>query len=608
MIPILYSPNETAFDTNGIGVLRDAIECRVREALNGSYELTLRYPEDGIHSKAISNRAIILAKPNPVAEPQPFRIYRRLPSSHGSATIRARHIAYDLTGNVVSPFSANGAPAALIALKENSSTDCLFDFWTDKDAPSAMTVRKPASIWSLLGGMEGSVLDCFGGEYEFDRFMVKLWTRRGSDPGVSIRYGKNLTSLEQDENCANCYTGIYPFWASADESAAQVVLLPERILHADGKYDHTRILPVDFSYEWTEAPTEEMLRTRAEKYLLDNQIGVPDVSLKVQYVPLDKTSEYAGRVPIERVVLGDTVSVEFPKMGVPATARIVETDFDVLNEVYVSTTVGRAKASISATIAQQNKESHAKPDVGMAQHIAAQLASSIVGAHGGSVRMLDVNGDGLPDEIYIADNPDPAQATKVWRWNYQGWAASRNGYSGPFLMGASLEDGIMAHVIKAANLVAGTIISADGSTFFLDLNSGVLKANFTELSINGNSVQGAIDTLRTTLKLQAEGLDIAVTNLRKNLEGKADQEQVTELTEHFRFAENGLTISNSATGMGINVSEKKVAFTGGKDPTTVITPNAMETTNLTVGVRLDLGDFSLIPRTSGNLSLRYTGG
>ncbi len=643
MRPILYSADERAFDTNGIGVLVDVLSWNVVEELNGSFELSLRYPTNGIHYKNLVRRAIILAKPNPVADPQPFRIYRRIPSSNGTVTVRARHIAYDLSGNTVDPFRAVGAAAALAALKANSTPQCLFDFWTDKAAGSEMGVQKPATIWSLLGGMKGSVLDCFGGEYEFDRFTVKLFTRRGSDQGVSIRYGKNLVSLEQDENCANCYTGIYPFWASADEASAELVVLPERTVNAQGNFGYTRILPVDFSSEWLETPTEDMLRARAERYIEENQIGVPNVSLTVQHVSLDQTAEYAGRIPLERVLLGDSVSVFFPDLEVSAAARVVATDYDGLRDAYNSTTIGSAKSSLASTIVQQQKETQEKPDVGMTQHIAARLAAAMTGAHGGAVRQLDTNGDGFPDEYYVADDPDPVKAKKVWRWNCNGFAASEEGYNGPFIMGATFEDGLLAHMVRAANLIAGTIASADGSTFFLDLDNGILKGDFSELSINGKSVSGSISELSlrtdgiaasvtlaqdtadianaaakeakqeivsqtTAYEQRADAVDISVKELRQAVGTKADQSQVNEITEHFRFAADGMTITNSATGMGINVSEQQVAFTGGNDPTTVITPNAMQTTNLQVGTRLDVGGFSLIPRSNNNLSLRWTGG
>lgn len=112
----------------------------------------------------------------------------------------------------------------------------------------------------------------------------------------------------------------------------------------------------------------------------------------------------------------------------------------------------------------------------------------------------------------------------------------------------------------------------------------------------------------TEVKAAADGLRVSVSKVETTLGDKADKVAVEEITEHFRFAEDGLTITNTGNGMGIGVSEKRVVFTGGQNPTTIITPNAMETTNLAVGQRLDVGGFSWIPRTNGNLSFRYTGG
>ena len=116
----------------------------------------------------------------------------------------------------------------------------------------------------------------------------------------------------------------------------------------------------------------------------------------------------------------------------------------------------------------------------------------------------------------------------------------------------------------------------------------------------------ALKSQVTVLEQKADGLSLSVSQLQKTTDTKANQEQVDEITEHFRFASDGLTITNSATGMGIGISERQVAFQGGSDPTTVITPNAMQTTNLHIATRLDVGGFSLIPRTNRNLSLRYT--
>ncbi len=46
-----------------------------------------------------------------------------------------------------------------------------------------------------------------------------------------------------------------------------------------------------------------------------DDIGVPKVSLKVEFVPLDQTDEYKNLVLLERVLIGDTVAVSFDKLG-----------------------------------------------------------------------------------------------------------------------------------------------------------------------------------------------------------------------------------------------------------------------------------------------------
>ena len=122
---------------------------------------------------------------------------------------------------------------------------------------------------------------------------------------------------------------------------------------------------------------------------------------------------------------------------------------------------------------------------------------------------------------------------------------------------------------------------------------------------------GVLDTLTQTnrqnytqLRLDSEGLSLKLSGLDSRLAQKADGSRLEEMETHFRFDGSGLTISNSATGMGIVLSQEQVAFHGGVDPTTVITPNRMQTTRLQVLDRLDAGNFAFLPRTNGNLSLR----
>ena len=467
----LFQSTATNFTTNGLGMITDSLSCIVIQVLNGEYELQMEYPVDGIRYADLTLRAIILAKPDRISDEQPFRIYRITKPLHGIITVYARHIAYDMAGYAVSPFEAASLGLALVGLKENAVPACPFTFNTDKSVSSDFTVSTPKSLWSCLGGSEGSILDTYRGEWEFSGFSAYLHNRRGSNRGVSIRYGKNLTCYEQDQNCSNVYTAVYPYWSNSTD----LVTLTEKTVPVDGTFDFVRVLPLDLSGSFQEKPTEAQLRTRAQTYIDANEIGVPDVSWTVEFVQLEASEEYRDKAILEQVFLGDTVTVEFEKYNVSATARAVEVQFNVLLNRYDSITLGKVKTNMADTIAAQQKEIDSKPSRTVVEQIAEALSDSILNAVGGCVRLLDTNNDGMADELYIADNPVPAQAVKVWRYNYQGWAASESGYNGPFTMGATLDHGLLATFVTAAHLVAGTIASADGTSFYLNLDENVLR-------------------------------------------------------------------------------------------------------------------------------------
>lgn len=352
MMPRLYPPDAREFTTNGIGVLSDTVDCTVLPELNGMFELELQYPVGGLHYEDISMRSIIFAEPEPGAKPQPMRVYHMTKPHNRVVTVYARHVAYDLQGITVSPFAAEGCRAALAGLKAHATTECPFEFWTDKDTGGTFSVDAPTDIWTLLGGSEGSILDTFHGEYEFDGFTVKLHERRGADRGVEIRYGKNLTSLQQDENCANCYTGAHPYWMDGDGNTTE---LPEKILLADGDYGYTKIMPLDLSREFETRPTAEQMRSHTRRYMADNKIGAPKVSLRVKFVPLEQTVEYRHTAQLERVRLGDTVTVVFPDLRVKTSSRVIASRYKPILERYEDVSIGDLRASFPDTVARQGK-------------------------------------------------------------------------------------------------------------------------------------------------------------------------------------------------------------------------------------------------------------
>lgn len=334
MKPILFSPTSTTFTSQGLGVLSDCVSCVVVEERNGEYELTLEYPIDGIHYDEIEDRAIIYAIPSPYRDPQPFRIYRSESPINGIVTFHAHHLSYDLSGIPVEPFTAGTCASALSGLVTNSVCTNPFTTDTDKNVTGTFKLSTPKSFRSCLGGEENSILDVYGtGEYEFDKYSVYLHLHRGSDNGVKIAYGKNLTDFNMERNLENIITGVYPYWANIDENT--VVTLTEKVipiydvnnpaylldsggnylLDSDGKYllvlnpfPFDNILPLDLSLEFEEQPSEEELRNKASKYITDNNLGAPRVSIEVSFVDLAGTEEYKDLAVLEQVDLCDTVT------------------------------------------------------------------------------------------------------------------------------------------------------------------------------------------------------------------------------------------------------------------------------------------------------------
>lgn len=444
MYPILFDKNATSFTTNGIGRLSDAASCYVTEERNGQYELELEYPIGGIHFDDLKNGNIIYAKPFQNGAYQAFRIYKLVKKAKNLTNVYARHISYQLSFIPVPKFSADTAASALSGLKSRATESCPFTFSTTGTfRAGSFVVTKPDSIRALLGGQEGSVLDTFHGEYEWNNWNVILHAERGSDKGVRIVYGKNLIDLSQEENIENTVTGIYPFWQNegnqqtdANGNIIETVTyfeLPEKVVQSNkaGNFPFHRTVVLDVTQEFDNAPDATTLRNYTNQYITDNDIGIPKVSLDVKCVNLFEMPGYEDVAQLQSVNLCDTVTVDFPKLGISAKSKVIRTKYDVLKERYEEISIGDPKESFSGIISDQLNQIQYRPTEEEMKNTVDRATGVLNSGMRGHV-IVNRNASGWANEILFLDNENINSAHNVLRINMNGIGFSSNGYRGPY--------------------------------------------------------------------------------------------------------------------------------------------------------------------------------
>lgn len=477
MIPVLYDKNETDFSHNGIGLLSESTKATVTEERNGSYELSLQYPVTGRFYSEITDGAIIKVKANETSKPQLFRIYKSSKPIKGIVTYSAEHISYDLNGIPLLGFSVNNVTpqVALTKAIENAALPCLFTAYSDISTLNSTTISTPCSVRALLGGQTGSLLDVWGGEYEFDNYTVKLHLHRGKNNGVVIEYGKNLTDLKQESNITDCYTHLMPYAVytvqnESGNSEEKYVFLTEKVISLTEAENigHYKAFIMDFSDRFgdNEEITEDKLRAKAAAYAAAADLGTPKVNITVSFVQLWQTEEYKNIAPLERVKLCDTVTVRFSKLGVAATSKVIKTVYNSLQEKYESVTLGDAKSSFANTVKKQQEaiqEIKSSVKKGQAQAVeqlkkAIADATSLITGHSGGYVVL--NPAEKPQEILVLDAPTIDEAVNVWRWNSGGLGHSSTGYNGEYALAMTMDGSIVADFIRTGEL-NGSLIKAN---------------------------------------------------------------------------------------------------------------------------------------------------
>ena len=607
MIPVLFGANDTDFSTYGIGTLVDTLSCQVTEERNGAYECVLTYPVTGRLYAEIQKERLIKAKPNDTSANQMFRIYRITKPLNGIVKIYAQHLSYDLT-TIAAPIwsSTEILPQlAINAVFDNALTPHNFTFKTDYQTQKPFAVTKPKSLRAVLGGEQGSVIDLWGGEFEWDNYNVIHHQGRGSNSGVVIEYGKNLTSLEEDSDISGLYTELLPYAVTTDSNDKEVVItLSEQTLPiAKTSLVHSKTLIKDFSdaFESNEAFTEEALRTKAQTYLENNPLGVENPTIKVSFEPLWKQPEYSAL--LERVSLCDRVTIKHTILGVTATAKVITTVYDTLAEKYVSITLGSAKNTLLNTISETKdavESATVKVDrlPTLMSHAIEKASNLITGQSGGYV-VLHGDENGYPYELLVMDAPSIDEAVNIWRWNVGGLGFSKKGYNGPYETAITADGAIVADFITSGTLVAniikaGIISSKDGSSYWnIDTGEMFLKAYATT-----ESVTEAITTVEeraATIESNVKGLTSTVSSVTKRVENN-EKDIATIEGDIVDIETNISTLEQTASSIEARVTQNE----------TNISSLTVSVGQITTRVSNAEGNISTLTQTATSLTTRIT--
>lgn len=387
MRPILFNKNEQSFDTYGLGELNVTKGTATRER-NGNYTLYAEIPVNDPMVASLEKEMKLKADAGLRTKNQTFEISRIVKDSSNIVKIYGQHISHKLEymalRNAIA--FAGSAYSALGIWKGALIGDLRFDVWSDIQTvgKGVFDISKMANARQALGGVEGSILDIYGGEYEFDNMTVRLHKQLGRTAPTVLEYGRNILSAESDETIESAYTSVLPFATytpdkpegdtSDSQPDAVTVTLPEDYVDSKYKdlYAHRRIKIVDFSSEFKsdgknkDIPTVEKLRKMATDYMDRNAIGKPKFNTKIEYADLARTLDYADRGWIEEVELCDIVPVYYPQIGLTdETLEITTITYDFVNERNESVEFGDIGTNVRATM--QNGLAGKVDDIAKAQ-------------------------------------------------------------------------------------------------------------------------------------------------------------------------------------------------------------------------------------------------
>lgn len=552
MIPVLFKKDEQQFRTYGLGELSDFIDTpEVKRERNGQYTFYMKYSSDGVLADKLEEGLKIKSDAGARTKWQTFEINRVIRKTGQPIEVFAKHISMRTAKDVLNPRvrgnSLNGQQL-LQLWRNNLVGDDHWEVWSDITAQVNVdwSIEDYSNAQEVLGGREGSILDRIGGEYEFDNRTIRLWRQMGRTAPTVLEYGRNIISIEKDNQEDSVYTSVYPFATYTPEGrdTVEMVTLPEIYIDSDyiEMYDHRKVQLVDFTteFDYDNPPTVARLRNLTTQYIENNEVGSPWENIKVEYQDLSKTLDYQDFKVMEEVELNDVVPVYYPQFNIMNNnAKVVVMVYDPVKEEYKHIELGvigqRFKSVMTGDLTDR---------LNKVEKEQKQQHTYIVNAAGNRIWYSTPleNMEHKVGDTWFEEN---GQYTRIRVWNGSQWIVEIDN-----------EDvaKVEAEIIKAQEDIQDAKDSADAAN--QQINDAIQNAGFTTLndltsnlrSMSESTQQDAADALQNSLDAisQTGGLEKSIADINLDLDETKGSlnitaNRLTMLEEDFDFVQSEWT-------------------------------------------------------------------
>lgn len=356
----IYDSKEIKFVSNGLAILEDCYRCEVEEVMNGLYNLELEYPTDDNKSKyLVKDNIIKVSTPN---GEQPFRIYRVL-ENLDTTIVYAKHIFFDLVANFLMDCRHKFATCQQALEDILNSTLYKHNFTCSSniiERSNAYYIRKNP-VEAILTE-ENSIVSMYNAEILRDKFKIIANDSIGKDNHVIIEYKKNLLGLEKDDDNSKVITRVIPTGLSSKDVS---IMIDE--IYVDSPLINNYINPIVKEYHFSDLKEDtekgitideikRQLKIKAEELFSKDHIDLPKTNYRINFLDLSSTEEYKDFKALEKVKLGDIVTVRHKEMNIDIKRKVVKYRWDCINKEYIEIELGDLKQTLSKDISNINSK------------------------------------------------------------------------------------------------------------------------------------------------------------------------------------------------------------------------------------------------------------